>query len=69
MNNGNYRGYRMKVEQEKHSRIKGWKKEEVSVMYFFYSGITQNISFLVPMEERQSDQKIWVEEPECRHVY
>ena len=34
----------MKVEQELDVRIKGRRKEEV-VMHFFYSGITQNVCF------------------------
>jgi len=28
-------------------RIKGWRKEEVFVMHFFGSGITQDVSFLL----------------------
>jgi len=31
-------------EQELDVRIKSWRKEEVFVMHFFCSGITQNVS-------------------------
>jgi len=33
--------------QEWDVRIKGWSKEEVFVMHFFGSGITQDVSFLL----------------------
>jgi len=50
----------MKVEQGLGVGITGWRKEEVFVMHFFCSGITQNLSF-VSMSDRQSDRETCVE--------
>jgi len=50
----------MKVEQELDIRIKGQRKEEVFVVHFFYSGITQNGSFIF-MRDRQCDGETSVE--------
>lgn len=37
----------VKAEQEFDIRIKGRRKGEVFEMHFFYSGIMQNVSFLL----------------------